>query len=111
PGVDQKLEEDGDKFDKESRERKRSEADWRSKASNARARIADARKAVQFFEELFLPPNGRYVDAHGNTVIESLDHLQRLTREAKEELAAAELDWKEIQDDARRTGIPPGWLR
>ncbi len=111
PGVDQKLDEDGDKFEKESRERKRSEAEWRSKASNARTRIAEAREHLRFFEELFLPPDGQYVDAHGNTVIESLDHLQRLTREAKEELAAAELDWKQIQDEARRTGIPPGWLR
>ncbi|HLE72438.1 MAG TPA: hypothetical protein VJH87_22360 [Vicinamibacteria bacterium] len=111
PGMDQKLEDDGDRFEKESRERKRSEAEWRSKASDARARIAEARERVQFFEELFLPPDGRYVDVNGNTVIESLDHLQRLTREAKEELAAAELDWKQIQDEARRAGIPPGWLR
>jgi hypothetical protein len=109
--VDQKLEEDGDRYEKESRERKRSEAEWRSRASNARARIAEARKEVQFFEELALPPNGRYVDVNGNTVIESVEHLQRLMREAKEELTAAELDWKQIQDEARRTGIPPGWLR
>ena len=111
PGVDPKPDEDGDRYEKESRERKRSEAEWRSKAASARARIAEAKKSVQFFEELSLPPNSRYVDAHGNTVIESVDHLQRLTREAKEELAAAELDWKRIQDDARRAGIPPGWLR
>jgi hypothetical protein len=111
PGMDQKLEDDGDRFEKESRERKRSEAEWRSKASDARARIAEARERVQFFEELFLPPDGRYVDVNGNTVIESLDHLQRLTREAKEELAAAELDWKQIQNEARRAAIPPGWLR
>jgi len=111
PGGDQKLEDGGDKFEKESRERKRSEAEWRSKASSARTRIAEAREQVRFFDELFLPPEGRYVDAHGNTVIESLEHLQRLTREAKEELAAAELDWKQIQDEARRAGIPPGWLR
>jgi hypothetical protein len=44
-------------------------------------------------------------------VIESTEHLQRLTREAKEELAAAELDLRQIQDEARRAGIPPGWLR
>jgi hypothetical protein len=111
PGMDQKLEDDGDRFEKESRERKRSEAEWRSKASDARARIAEAQERVQFFEELFLPPDGRYVDVNGNTVIESLDHLQRLTREAKEELAAVELDWKQIQNEARRAGIPPGWLR
>ena len=110
-GGDQKLEDGGDKFEKESRERKRSEAEWRSKASSARTRIAEAREQVRFFDELFLPPEGRYVDAHGTTVIESLEHLPRLTREAKEELAAAELDWKQIQDEARRAGIPPGWLR
>jgi hypothetical protein len=111
PGVDKNLEDDGDRFEQESRERKRSEAEWRSRASSARGRIADARKAVQFFEELVLPPNSRYVDVNGNTVIESAEHLQRLTREAREELAAAELDWKQIQDEARRTGVPPGWLR
>lgn len=111
PGVSSNLEEDGEKFERESRERKRSEAEWRSKAANARARIAEAREAAQFFEGLALPPNGRYVDVNGNTVIRSVEHLQRLTREAKEELAAAELDWKRIQDDARRAGIPPGWLR
>jgi cytochrome c peroxidase len=111
PGVDKNLEDDGDRFEKESRERKRSEAEWRSRVSNARARIAEAREAVQFFEELVLPPDSRYVDANGHTVIESTEHLQRLTREAKEELAAAELDLRQIQDEARRAGIPPGWLR
>ncbi len=111
PGVDPGLEDDGERYERESRERQRSEAEWRSKASSARARIADARKAVQFFEGLALPPNGRYVDVNGNTVIESVDQLQRLTREAKAELAAAESDWKRMQDDARRAGIPPGWLR
>ena len=111
PGVKSNLEDAGERHDTESRERKRSEAEWRSRVSTARARIEEARERVQFFENLFLPPNGRYVDAHGNTVIESLDHLQRLTREAKDELAAAELGWKQIQDEARRAGIPPGWLR
>ncbi len=110
PGVKPTTPDDVDP-DKESRERKRSEAEWRSRATAARARIDSARERVRFYEELFLPPNGRYIDAHGNTVIDSLDHLQRLTREAKEELAAAEADWKRIQDEARRAGIPPGWIR
>jgi hypothetical protein len=97
--------------DRESRERKRKEAEWRSKASQARARIAEARERVQVFEELVLGPNERYVDEQGNTLVESAEQLQRLTREAKEELAAAEADWKRIQEDARRSGIPPGWIR
>jgi len=110
PGVKPTAPDDVDR-DKESRERKRSEAEWRSKATDARARIASASERVRFFEELFLGPNERYVDAHGNTVIDSVDELQRLTREAKAELAAAEGDWKRMQDEARRAGIPPGWLR
>lgn len=111
PGVNPNVDEEGDKFEKESRERKRSEAEWRSRASNARARIAKAREMVSFFEELHLGPAERYVDASGNTVVESAEQLQQLTRQAKEELAAAEGDWKKIQDEARRSGIPPGWLR
>ena len=66
---------------------------------------------MRFFEELFLGPNERYVDANGNTVIDSVEDLQRLTREAKSELAEAEAAWKRMQEDARRAGIPPGWLR
>jgi hypothetical protein len=111
PGVSSTLEEDGDRYEKESRERRRSEAEWRSKASNARARIAEAQKRVRFFEDLHLGPNEYYVDANGNKVIDSVDQLQRMTREAKEELVAAEQSWKQMQEEARRSGVPPGWLR
>jgi len=113
PGLDPNLEDENDaeRYERESRERKRSEAEWRSKASSARARIAAARDRVQFFEGLHLGPNEYYVDENGRTVVESVEQLQQMTREAKEELAAAELDWKVIQDQARRGGIPPGWLR
>jgi hypothetical protein len=111
PGVSSTIEEDGDRYERESRERRRSEAEWRSKISSARARIAEAQERVRFFEELHLGPNEYYVDANGNKVIDSLDQLQRMTREAKEELAAAELSLKQMQEEARRSGIPPGWLR
>ncbi len=110
PGVKASLPDDVDP-DEESRERKRSEAEWRSKASTARARVAKARTTVQYFENLYLPPNGRYVDSQGRTVIESLDHLKRLTQEAREELVEAEAAWKALQAEARRSAIPPGWLR
>jgi hypothetical protein len=108
PGADDKG---AEQFEKESRGRQKSEAEWRARVSASKARIAGAKEQVRFYEELFLPPNGRYVDAHGNTVIESLDHLKRLTAEAKAELAEAEADWKRTQDEARKAGVPPGWLR
>ena len=110
PGVKSTAPDDVDP-DREGRERKRNEAEWRSKATAARARIEEARERVRFFEELFLGPNERYVDANGNTVIDSVEELQRLTKEAKQELAGAEGDWKRMQEDARRAGIPPGWMR
>ncbi len=111
PGVGPTRDDGQEKFEKESRERKRSEAEWRSRAADARARIAAARERVKYFEELYLGPNEYYVDANGNTVVESAEQLQRMTREAKADLAAAEHNWKKIQEDARKSGIPPGWLR
>ncbi len=111
PGVDSNLEDSDERYQRESRERQRSEAEWRSKASNARARIAAARDRVQFFEGLHLGPNEYYVDENGRTVVESVEQLQQMTREAKAELASAERDWKQMQEEARRAGVPPGWLR
>jgi hypothetical protein len=110
PGVKPTAPDDADP-DKESRERKRSEAEWRSRAAAARARIDSARERVRYFEGLVLGPTEYYVDEQGHTVVESAEQLQSMTRAAKEELAAAESDWKRIQDEARRSGIPPGWIR
>jgi hypothetical protein len=111
PGVNSNLEDADERYERESRERQRSEAEWRSKAASARSRIDVARQRVQFFEGLHLGPNEYYVDENGRTVVESVEQLQQMTREAKAELAAAERDWKQMQDEARRSGIPPGWLR
>ncbi|MGH9321556.1 MAG: hypothetical protein ACRD3V_16920 [Vicinamibacteria bacterium] len=109
-GVDVRIDEN-ERSERESRNRKRSEAEWRARASAARSRVASARERVQMLEGLFLPQGGRYVDVNGNTVIESLEHLQSLVQEAKEELTEAERSLVELQDEARRAGIPPGWIR
>ncbi|HSF19105.1 MAG TPA: hypothetical protein VLK65_26500 [Vicinamibacteria bacterium] len=111
PGASSKPTQEVDRLDEESRERQRNEAEWRSRASDARSRIADARERVRALEELFLGPEEYYVDENGRTVIGSTEQLQQMTREAKEDLAAAEASWKQLQEEARRSGIPPGWLR
>ncbi|HXV60074.1 MAG TPA: hypothetical protein VEK15_05230 [Vicinamibacteria bacterium] len=111
PGPSPNPEDDIDPLEKGSRKRRRNEAEWRSRAADARSRVADARERVRFFEELYLGPEEYYVDENGRTVIGSTEELQRMTREAKEELAAAEASWKQLQEEARRSGIPPGWLR
>jgi hypothetical protein len=92
-------------------ERRRSEAEWRSRFQAARARVTAAREQVSVLEGLYLGQGGYYVDAQGRTVIESVEELQRLNREAKAELEEAETSLKDLQEEARRAGIPPGWLR
>lgn len=95
----------------EQRERRRSEAEWRGRVQKARARIDAAREQVQILEGLHLVEGERYVDDQGRTVIQSLDHLRRLVAEAREELRASEQALQDLQDQARRAGVPPGWLR
>jgi hypothetical protein len=98
--------------DKESRERRRREAEWRSRAATARARIAVGRERLQFLEQLWLGPyDTSYVDEKGRTIFRNVQHLMQVTQQARDELAAAEKAWKQMQEDARHAGIPPGWLR
>lgn len=97
--------------ERESRERRRSEVEWRSRVHSARARIETAKKRRASLDGLNLSVGEYYVDAQGRTVIQSLEHLQRLVREADEEVVAAEAALKDLLEEARRAGVPPGWLR
>lgn len=97
--------------DREEVERTQAEARWRSRADAARARVDEARRQLEYFEGLNLVPGVRYVDEKGQTVIGSVRELQGLTRRARAELAAAEKALEDLQDEARRAGVPPGWLR
>jgi hypothetical protein len=92
-------------------DRRRDEARWRARFQEARARVSAAREQVEVLEGLYLGQGGYYVDAQGRTVIESVEELQRLNREAKAELEEAEKSLEDLQEEARRAGIPPGWLR
>ncbi len=79
--------------------------------------FAPARKVAALFGlanwaiVLNLVPGMRYVDEKGQTVIGSVRELQGLTRRARAELAAAEKALEDLHDEARRAGVPPGWLR
>ncbi len=97
--------------DRESRERQRSEAEWRARLQQARARVNEARERKEALAGLHLAQGESYVDGQGRTVVESLDHLRRLVREADEDLVAAEESLVDLREEARRAGVPPGWLR
>jgi Ni/Co efflux regulator RcnB len=102
---------DTERLDRERQERRRSEAEWRSRLHEAQARLTRARERQEVLKGLHLAQGERYVDAQGRTVVESLEHLQRLVREADEAVAAAEKSLADLREEARRSGVPPGWLR
>jgi hypothetical protein len=98
-------------LDDEQAERRRQESQWKARSQQARDRLDTARGRVQQLEGLHLVEGERYVDANGNTVIASPEHLKRLVDQANAELEAAEQSLDELREEARRKGIPPGWLR
>lgn len=102
---------ESDPLEVERRNRARDEAEWRSRFQQARQRVVGARERVQFLKDLNLMPGERYVDVNGNTVIRSLEQLRRLMTSAEEELSAAERALSELEEEARRAGVPPGWRR
>jgi hypothetical protein len=52
-----------------------------------------------------------YVDDSGETVIRDLAHLREIVAKAKSDLAAARQVVADLEDEARRQGALPGWLR
>jgi hypothetical protein len=50
-------------------------------------------------------------DAHGQVLYRSLGDLQQATARAKAERDAAQRALEDLLEEARRAGVPPGWLR
>ncbi len=97
--------------EEESRDRKRREADFRGRYQAAKQRVAAAQERQQTLDGLHVVEGVRYVDEHGNTVIESLDHLRRLIQETEQERQAAVEAVTALEEEARRQSYPKGWLR
>jgi hypothetical protein len=51
------------------------------------------------------------VDDGGKTVIRDLAHLREIVARAKADLSAARRALDNLEDEARRKGALPGWLR
>jgi len=97
--------------DSESRKREDQKELWRKRAAQARARVEKARKTHETLASMHLAPGEYYVDEQGKVLVRSLDHLRELVAKAKTELAAAEKGLEQLEEDARRQSVPPGWLR
>jgi len=104
-------EDDETSSDSSASNRAREEAEWRGRMSEARARLKSARERYEFLSGLHLTAGEYYVDQNGNPVITSLNQLRRMTGEAKDGLDKATRAMAELREEARRAGVPPGWLR
>lgn len=100
-----------DKLEEESRARKREEAEWRNRFHDARARLARAREQKRILDGVHHVPGTKLVDENGNVIVASLADLRRLVDRADRELREAEGALRELEEEARRAGIPPGWRR
>ncbi len=92
-------------------DRQREEALWRSRFSEARARLNAAQERYDALKDLHLVPGEYYVDENGRPLIKSLAQLRRMTEEAETDLNEAKKSLDDLREEARRAGVPPGWLR
>jgi hypothetical protein len=95
----------------EADERAQKEQMWRSRKAAAVARRDEAKRSYERLNELWLAPGETYVDDQGRTVIRDLEQLRGMIARAKAEWDAAEKAIVDLEEDARRAGALPGWLR
>ena len=92
-------------------DRKQQEMEWRRRSSEARERIKEARKRYELLSKLHLTTGAYYVDENNKPIITSVEQLQSMVAQAKAELDAATEARRKLREDARRSNVPPGWVR
>lgn len=98
-------------LDRERAQRERDEKMWRERAASANARVEKARARYDAVKDASLAPGQAFVDRNGRVLVRSPEHLQRLVADAKADLDAAQKAFDELQESARRAGVPAGWMR
>lgn len=83
---------------------------WRRRAAEARARVEAAEGAYERAQKAGMP-RVVYEDDSGGTVREAIAEVQKRLEEAKKELDLARAAVVELEEQARRAGALPGWLR
>ena len=88
-----------------------SEAAWRGRIAGARQRVEDTRKEYEYWNGYTMVPGEILVDERDRPVITSIAQLQAKTAAAKKALDGAERAVVNLEEEARKAGVPPGWLR
>jgi len=94
-----------------SEDRAQQEMEWRRRNSEARERLKEARKQYELLSKLHLTTGSYYVDQNNEPAITSVEQLQSMVARAQSELDAASSALSQLREDARRAGVPPGWVR
>jgi hypothetical protein len=88
-----------------------SEAFWRAQAAQARDRLASAQREYDMYQRWLYIGQPHSRDSNGNDVIYSAQSLKRMADAAEARLRAAEKALQDLEEQARRAGALPGWLR
>jgi hypothetical protein len=94
----------------------RTESDWRKKAADVKARLAAAEGNVRRLEaEVRRLENDFYAWSDGNyrdrVIKPALDQARADLDKAKRDADDAKAQLDNLDDEARKSGAPPGWLR
>ncbi len=92
-------------------DRAQQEMEWRRRNSEARERLKQARKHRELLSKLHLTTGSYYVDSNNEPIITSVEQLQGMVAQSQTELDAATQALSQLREDARRAGVPPGWVR
>lgn len=94
----------------------RTEADWRERAGAARERVETAQTGLASAQdEARRLENDFYAWSDGNyrerVIRPAWDQAKERVKLLEDEVAKARQDLDSLEDDARKSGTPPGWLR
>ncbi len=87
------------------------EAFWRAQAKEAREEVEHWQARVDYWSNLSLAPGQYFVDDDGTKLVGSPETLQKIVGRAKAHLAEAKQAFEDLETEARRKSVPPGWLR
>jgi hypothetical protein len=87
------------------------EAFWRGRITEAQRRIEAARKEHEYWSGYTMVPGEILVDEKDRPVITTIEQLQGKTAAAKKAVEKAEKARADLEEEARKAGVPPGWLR
>jgi hypothetical protein len=92
--------------------RARQEKAWRERAESARRAVTMAEKAVVAADReagriaIMAPPRGNY-----ERWLNAKNNADQQAAAARAALEAAKKNVEEVEEEARRAGVPPGWVR